>query len=112
MGRISTVLSASAVLQLQFFFSSYTRLVLRICSGNRDNYHSIKAEGATHKFGCSLEEAKALLEKARSIDMNVVGIRYEIVHPQISYSFMGRLFFDCILPPPPLHDQLSPWNWC
>ena len=60
-------------------YNYFLRLVLRICSGNLDNYHSIKAEGATHKFGCSIEEAKALLEKAKSLDMNIVGIRYRIV---------------------------------
>ena len=51
------------------------RLVLRVRPRDIDEYYSTKVEGIKYKFGCSVEEGRSLLNKAKSLSMEVVGVR-------------------------------------
>ncbi len=50
--------------------------MIRLRPEHYDNYSSIKMEGLLYKFGCTIDVAKSLLQKAKSLDLNVIGVRY------------------------------------
>lgn len=49
------------------------KLILRISIENYESGHHVNS-----KFGCTFSEAKSLLEKARSLELNVVGVSFHV----------------------------------
>lgn len=49
------------------------KLILRISVEDFDSEHTMNT-----KFGCSFSQAKSLLQKAKSLDLNVVGVSFHI----------------------------------
>lgn len=56
-----------------------------------DSYSKEKLEGHTYKFGCSLEGGKRMLDEAKSLDLEVVGVRYvqDLFHSYVSTKACG-----------------------
>jgi len=49
------------------------KLVLRIKTDDSKSVHKFSS-----KFGCSLEEARSLIEKAKILDLNIVGVSFHV----------------------------------
>jgi len=54
-------------------YHPYAKLVIRIKTD--DSNSTLKFSS---KFGCSLEEAKSFLEKAKSLELNVIGVSFHV----------------------------------
>jgi hypothetical protein len=63
--------------------------LLRITPGDVDGYSKKKMDGINYKFGCDVDGAKVLLDKAMSLGLEVVGIRY--VYLCMQYVHVGAL---------------------
>lgn len=53
--------------------------MLRLRPENYDEYSGVKMEGLLYKFGCTLDVAKSLLQRAKSMDMDVIGVGYIVI---------------------------------